>query len=87
MVHKTIVNPQNENHFIIYAMSFFTESDKPTTDDELKEFHIKSVDIIYNPEYDELLKHYRIPIFFKSGGSPLKRGFVDNGRQNVPIGN
>ena len=54
MVNNTIVSPKNEDYYIIYAMSFFTESDKPTTVEDEKEFHIKSVDIVYNPEFREI---------------------------------
>ena len=50
-------------------------------------FQIKKIDAIYNPEYEDLVRRYRLPVFFKS--LPVRseeltyagQGFIDNGRK------
>ena len=48
---------------------------------------IKSIDAIFNPEYEKLMmgKEYKLPIFFKSLKSRddtyWEQGFIDNGRR------
>ena len=55
------------------------------------DFQIKRIDVIYNPEYDQLTNYYRLPIFFKSlpvrsqDVTYLKQGFVDNGRKRIRL--
>ena len=77
------------------------ESDKeheeynPYGDNEQKPFpvhiDIKSIDAIWNPEYENLIQEYQIPIFFKSTlhqqdrKGYFEQGFVDNGRHLVKI--
>lgn len=46
-------------------MVFLLESDKESKDDGVH-VDLKSVDIIFNPEYDKIMKSYKLPIFFKS---------------------
>lgn len=95
-----LLHPNIDDHFVLYGMTFTLESDKEhppqeVEGDEQTNFpvhaDIKSVDIIYNPEYDKLQSVYRIPVFFKSTLHELdrvpytERGFLDNGRHIVPI--
>jgi hypothetical protein len=73
------------------GISFKCESNKETTDEKAEPFvfDIKSIDVIYNPNYHLLLNSYKIPVFFKSPSladpSFVESGFVDNGRHVVPI--
>ena len=53
-----LVNPQTEGHFALRGLNFFVESDKESQNPESPELPIsidlKSIDAIYNPEYDAL---------------------------------
>ena len=46
-------------------MIFVLESDNESKDDGVH-IDLKSIDMIYNPEFDKITKSYKIPIFFKS---------------------
>ena len=63
-----VINPHVSDGFVTAGVTFRAESDKQVTDESSKPlcFDIKSVDIIFNPEYRDILPKYRIPIFFKS---------------------
>jgi hypothetical protein len=30
--------------------------------------YIQKIDVVYNPEYYELIEKYRLPVFFRSSG-------------------
>ena len=59
--------------------------------EQIHSFDVKSIDIIFNPEYEEVTRKYKIPIFFKSTlDDPnrinyMKQGYLDNGRHVVPL--
>ena len=73
-----------EDFFVTNGLTFKTESDKETTDEasEPLVFDIKSIDMIYNKDYEQLTHTYKIPIFFKSADF-MADGYVDNGRHLV----
>lgn len=78
-----------QDFFVTNGLTFKAESDKETTDDSAEPytFDIKSVDMIYNKDYSELVSNYKIPIFFKTPRSSepsfIESGYVDNGRHIV----
>jgi hypothetical protein len=86
-----VINPNVDDHFITKGISFKCESDKETTDENAApyNFDIKSIDMIYNPNYHKLANVYILPVFFKSPrlGEPsfVESGYLDNGRHIVPI--
>jgi len=63
-----VVNPPMNDHFSSHGITFRTESDLETTDDITApyNFDIKSIDMIWNPEFQDLEQVYNIPIFFKT---------------------
>ena len=88
-VVSKVLHPQHSNNIQAGGLVFKTESDQPLTSEDSSALHfdIKKIDFIYNPEYDELRDHYKLPVFFKSAEDQkltlISQGFVDNGRQIV----
>jgi hypothetical protein len=64
------------------GVTVFCESSKKAAKEAVHD--IKSIDIIHNPEFPDLLDHYHLPIFFKKGHL-FKQGFVDNGREVIQL--
>ena len=77
-VKSKLVNPPVGDDFNCKGITLVAESNY-----EFKEpmtFDIRKIDAIYNPEFDQVMGHYRLPVFFKSRPSLLDEGYLDNGR-------
>ena len=59
-ITSKVVNPPMEDEFNITVLTVSVESDKEVTpeDDPPVEIDLKSVDIIYNPEYEKIKNSY-----------------------------
>lgn len=71
-------------------MFFKAESDKAFTDENADPyfFDVKSIDVVFNPDFNFIKQYYRLPVFFKSSqdqgySSFISQGYVDNGREKI----
>ena len=95
-IKSSLVHSHAADTFEIKGLTFHLEKQYSQLDPE-KDFddtgepisiniQIKRIDVIYNPEYVELVSHYKLPVFFKSllqrhpDVTYWKQGFIDNGR-------
>ena len=69
------------------GICFFAESDQEMTASKEEvdcDFQIKSIDIIGHPQFNEIMKYYRLPVFMKADDY-LASGKVDNGRHVIEL--
>ena len=80
---ERLVFPPIYKEFKSNAITFCLESESEVEEEHFVD--IMKIDVVYQPEFDQVRTKYKLPVFFKASNNHFANGFIDNGREIVNL--